>query len=484
MSNIRTYNGKLANRKDCKKINGKFYVKGSQCVLMSDDKWYRVNSPSIVKDHSIGKYVFKNNMLLYGVVGINRYDEYTYGFFSIDKSINIETYHEDTYTHFLNRDLIINKRQAIDRISDGVVYLDTDLNNISLIKSLQYKTISKGYDGRLDYRCDSKLDVTTAAFEKHFTSSKFKHNFYKQLPDVTFGVEYESNNGRVSEDLMMQAGLIPVRDGSLHNKDGTTPYEYATIILKGEKGLQAISKQTDLLNKSCNLNHFNSLHVHIGGIPLSKKYVVSAYALIKSIQSEMYEMFPKSLSSTKMFKQRDYSNPIKPIGFKKDSVDENFDKIYKFLGMYDDLEFNNFYGKHPVDPDNDRKWEVKTRYRIVNFVPLLFGPNGTIEFRIHTSTFNKDKIVNWIYIVSAICQYAYGNKDSYRFTGITISDILTSVYNDSLLSKYLIAYVDYRKELMLQYETEGDSIGELDVENDNINKFNFKFKSLIEQWEE
>lgn len=282
----------------------------------------------------------------------------------------------------------------------------------------------------------------------------------------------------------MQAGLIPVKDGSLRNKDGTQPYEYATIIHKGKNGMQAISKQCDLLNKYCTQSHFNSLHIHIGGIEISKEYVVTLYSIIKYIQKELFELFPESLKSTRTFKQRDYTNPIRRIRFLPKDIDGNFDLIYKHLGMQDNLKFNGFNAKHPKDPEGTHKWDVHSRYSIVNLVPLLFGPNGTTEFRIHTSTFNKDKVVNWLFITSAICQYAFDNKGKITFSKLRLSHIIKNVYTNNMLNSYLLAYIKYRKKLMIEHKIQLDTIGKFDVESDNINNFNYKFKSLITQWED
>lgn len=353
-----TYNGKIAERKDCKRIKGKFYIKNKQCFLMSDNKWHRINNGKITKDYETNKYAFISDDLINGIVGVEKNGEMKYGNFTKNNARNVSIVINNKNITCLNKDILYNFSGKVQCIGDGKIYIDPEKKQI---ESLKRKSIYKGYDeGRLEYRCDSKLEKTTKVFNETFRGDKFKHKFHEKLPPVSFGVEYESNNGRIREDLMMQNGLIPVRDGSLRNEDGSQPYEYATIILKGELGLKAIVKQCKLLNKYCNQSHRNSLHVHIGGIQLSKEYVVSVYRLGLAIQDELYLMFPKEMKDTSSFKQRSYCNPIKNFRF-TDSLDENFNKIYKYLAMNENSEFEGWNAKHPKDPNNNTKWNVETR---------------------------------------------------------------------------------------------------------------------------
>lgn len=471
---VKTYNGTKALKEKCRKIRGSYYEMNKQCFLMPDGKWHRINNGKITKDYDSGDYVFISEQLENGVIGRETDGTLKLGFFkkNLAKNVNIHTGMD--ILKCLNRNIAENT-DAKECIGDGRFYLNESSDDY-----LNKKAIYKGYENlRLDYRCDSKLASTTKSFEQYFKGESFKHSFHKMLPEITFGIEVETDNGRVPQDLMMQNGLIPVKDGSLRH-DGVSPYEYATIILNGKKGLQAISKQCELYNKYCTQSYMNSMHIHIGGIPITKEYVVAAYKIVKQIQGELYEMFPKSIQNTSSFKNQDYCNPLKGFRFKKGDVEYNFDKIYKYLAMDSEAEFMKFKNYHPKDPENRSKWNVKTRYSIVNFIPTIFGPNGTVEFRIHTSTFNEDKIVNWLYLISAICWYAYENKHIDDFKELRLSNVIDSIYPSSILRDYLKDYVQYRKDLMLKHEESGDVVGKLDVDNDNLNDFKSKVKSLIE----
>jgi hypothetical protein len=61
---------------------------------------------------------------------------------------------------------------------------------------------------------------------------------------------------------------------------------------------------------------------------------------------------------------------------------------------------------HPADLNGNQKWNVKTRYLIHNLIPLIFGNKKTIEFRIHTPTYDVYKIIPFILMNSLIVNFA------------------------------------------------------------------------------
>mgnify|MGYP000978013104 CR=1 FL=1 len=91
-----------------------------------------------------------------------------------------------------------------------------------------------------------------------------------------------------------------------------------------------------------------------------------------------------------------------PNKINKDNMAEAFEPIFQFLSMgHTFKEFDNDLSnvtEHPSDPRGNSKWYVKSRYRWVNMIPLLFGNKETVEFRIHTPTYDIDKILNFLLI--------------------------------------------------------------------------------------
>jgi hypothetical protein len=100
----------------------------------------------------------------------------------------------------------------------------------------------------------------------------------------------------------------------------------------------------------------------------------------------------------------------------------------------------NFYGDfrqpHPNDLSGTRKWNIKSRYKALNFINALCydGPK-TIEYRMLRPTYNFDKVLGWLFIYGAFIKYAEqtANKNTtfYR-SKITLEHIIRSVYSEEL----------------------------------------------------
>lgn len=477
---VETFDGSQALKSNCRKIQEIYYEKDRQCFLMSDGKWHRINNGRIALESRSQKYVFISDELTSGIIGKNPDGTLKMGFFKSERAKDVTVVSGGLILNCIDRETMENL-DAIECYGNGAFIM----GKTEIRGDLRAKRIFKGYNLLFDYRCDSLLEIFTNSFQKFFKGRDIKFSFYKQLPNITFGIEYETNNGRIPEDLIFQNGLIPVRDGSLRNEEGTQPYEYATVILSGKTGFEAINMHSELLNKYCVNHYLNSLHVHIGNIPLTKEYIYSLYLVGQAIEDEVYEMFPQAMKKTSTFKKRDYCSPLTKLQFKTNDVEGNFNHLYQYLAMDANSKFEGYQAKHPRDRDLRSKWNIETRYTWMNFVPLLFGNNKTCEFRIHTSTFNDDKIINWIFLISAICEFANRNQERIseldKMERITLNDIIYEIYGDKNdpLSSFLSAYVEYRKKLMESHSISGDTVGSMDVKYDDIEAFDFPINSLI-----
>ena len=483
MKTVITFDGSTALKSKCRKILGKFYEENKQCFLMPDGKWHRVNNGKIFFDHENNQYTFSSLRMTKGIVGNDENGTLKLGYFTRNVARNVRYYNGMESLYVLDRSIVENL-DVEECIGDSTFY---PAGHGNIDKENPKRIYDFNYSVPINYRCGYRLNEITDTFNKYFKEEDFKHSFYKHLPEVSFGIEYETEDGKIPEDLMVRNGLIPVKDGSLRRENGYLPFEYTTTILSGKKGLQAIKKQCELLNKYCDKGISGSLHVHIGTLPRTKEYVNAIYLLSLNVQDELYSMFPKYYRNTSKFKPSgtDYCTPLTSIMTRKGDVEVNFERISRRICGYDGWNFREFGEEHPADPGNTSKWNVKSRYKIINLIPLIFGKSGTVEFRIHGSTFNHDKIVNWLYIISAITKFAekYVNEINSTpniISGITLSKILTDIYSDShVLSSYLTQYVDYRKMLMDKHSANGDNIGETDVKEDSIEGFNHPVKSLV-----
>ena len=477
MKTVATYDGSIAIKSNCKLIMGQYYEKDRQCFLMPDKKWHRINNGKIVHDHRAGTKVFIDNSLKEGIVGQNADGTVKLGFFTPEPVLDIVTVINGKVLDCLSKD-IVEQGDFIEELATGIFY-DKESNERNKARLLK-KSCKQRYEVALDYRSDGLMPHFSEKFKKYFVPPKMDTSFIKFLPKVTFGIEYETTNGRIPSREIFQNGLIPVKDGSLKNEFGD-PYEYATIILDAENGIPAILNHTRLLERYCENGFLNSMHVHIGSIPTTKDYLTAMYILGFAIQNEVYAMFPEFYRNTELFKKRSYNQALPSKTFGADS-EKNFQIISKFLAMSDRYEFRGFKDKHPKDPDGGHKWQVETRYYWVNLTTLLFGKNETVEFRIHPSTFNNDKIVNWVFIVAAICSYANIHQEILAKTPklkITLAEILIEIYGKKSMELYdfLVDYVEYRKELMKLYVSMGDKVGVYDAKEDNVDRFFNKRKN-------
>lgn len=203
------------------------------------------------------------------------------------------------------------------------------------------------------------------------------------------------------------------------------------------------------------------------------------YQITLLIQDEIYDMFPKAYRLTSEFKNKDYCKPLESLGFGSNML-ENFLLLYNFLAEGEDRNFREFGDNHP----RGEKWNCQSRYHLLNLNPLLFGGTKTVEWRIHNPTFNADKVMNWVYILNAISKYADKNKDSISVGNIpkdlSLKSIILDAYSDSrLLTKYLFAYIAFRKRVSNEASIKGDRIGRYDLEDDSLINMKYPIKSIL-----
>jgi hypothetical protein len=93
----------------------------------------------------------------------------------------------------------------------------------------------------------------------------------------------------------------------------------------------------------------------------------------------------------------------------------------------------------------------------------------TVEFRIHVPSKNPIKIMNWIFICTAIVKYAEylqsQNIEMETIRNVTLNDIIRKVYPYKM-SSYLSTYIDYRKTMRSKDDTFNDFTGEREVNED------------------
>lgn len=410
---VTTINNEEVLITNCRKFEQGYYKIGDNSVENSGDcynidgKYYRLETGQVVYDNEYKTHVLKNTSLTNGIIGFDK-DGYNLGWFTItNKNVIVRTLNGSYYC--LNEELLLDNKLYRERLSNGEFYhidlLDAKEFNKLKPPRQEYKT-SLPYDSRnvikqyiQDY---NNLEVNI---------SKNIKDYSKILGDLSFGLEFETIAGYIPDRLLSKTGLIPLRDGSIQG------LEYVTVPMSGEKGLQTIVNATKILKQRTIYDETCSLHLHLGNVPRIKEFILAFFKVSCAIQDEIFSMFPLYKKYNFGVKNKNYSKPF-PVfeltsqmdtTINSSNIDKNFNVLYEYLSMGQRFsDVNNDLDRvevHPADPSNNAKWGIRTRYYNHNIIPLIFGNKQTIEFRIHTPTFDINKIIPFIIMNATIVNF-------------------------------------------------------------------------------
>jgi len=497
---VTTVSGKTAKRGDCRKIGTDYYIIGDvtkkdsgECYLINE-RYYKYNTGYIVYDYTLEKYVIKNNNVIYGVTEIDKDDNLIMGYFSLENGYSKEDY---PTVQVSNPDNIFECSIALsDDIFKGTNYIYIPSDDLyrkrfgaDAIKIFAKAPVSSDYKRSLFYSCKNMdLSDYKTRYDKYVPKEMLKTygaDFIKYFKKHTFGLEFETSLGMIPKRRLKNLGLIPLRDGSIRG------LEYVTLPYKGVKGLDSLYNVCDLLKKTTEYDNDCSLHLHVGGVPRTEKYFLSLFRVLSAIQEDVYEMFPIYKRTNYGIKRKSYTKPLPAISLltQMDSsidsdklVKKNFAVLYKYLSngqSYSNRgsDLSNVHA-HPADPGGRAKWNIKTRYHWVNMIPLLFENKQTIEFRIHTPTYDYNKIVNFLFICICILSYAEQFqheilKESRMMEYITLREVVSKATrinmqgcdNISAYREELLSYISNREKFISQNIT---------MNNVNPKESNFK----------
>ena len=416
---ITTIDGEEHLIENCRLIDGAYYLIGNinieGDVYLINNRFIRFITGKVVFNHSVNQYQLKNSTLIEGVVNFTD-SAPVIGYFEGPASIAMivtlkgggKAYAISTLKYPLD---------FREKLSNGNYY------HISTLKSIYFnelKAVKSSYKESLQYDSRGITDSYSAIYEATYKPKLSSHveSYGKSLQGLTFGLEFETVLGSIPERNLAKRPLIPLRDGSVAG------LEYVTIPLKGGKGIQAVLDSVKELKKRTTYDDSCALHLHIGGMPRTPEFILAFYKLVAFYQDEMFSMFPLYKKYNFGVKRKNYSKPfpteilspqIKPVidVTNKSQVDEGFKVIFDYLSenhRFEDYGNNlSVVESHPKDPSGKQKWNIKTRYYAVNFIPLIFGNKQTIEFRIHTPTYDESKIVNFLLLNSYLINFTKAN---------------------------------------------------------------------------
>ena len=443
-----TINGVTKEKQDCRRIGRDYYIIGDPNVKDSgdcyyiNDKYYRIETGYITYDYEAKKYVVKNSTnLLNGVVEVVD-NKLIYGYFTPTKFKNVYVYSGGNKIISLSADIFKATNKFREQLKDGIFY---DINDIPAINFSKKVRPSSDYKRSLPYNCkDVIVNYTDDYNNNDIQLNPTIERYGSVVRNLSFGLEFETTRGNIPDRLAKPLGLIPLRDGSISG------IEYVTIPLSGKKGLQAIVNSCNLLKQRASYDDSCALHLHIGGIPRTMEFILALYKTLVHIQDDVYSMFPLYKKYNFGVKQNDYTKQLPThtlltqmdTVIDKSNIVDNFNVLFTHLSQ--GVAFKGNYASldevdgHPSDPRGNRKWQVGTRYLWANMIPLIFDNKQTVEFRIHTPTFEVNKVLNYVVMCSNIINFVKDNTtdilSDYKHTlqGHSLQSIMEKgIYSDN-----------------------------------------------------
>lgn len=388
----------IENSGDCYKIN---------------DKTYRFETGQIIFNHSLKQYQLINNDIILGLIENNKL-----GYFNRSEENKIPIILENkTKTFAINEEILKSNLNYREHLSTGV------FTHITLLSATEFNLIKKPqneYKTSLPY--DSKgITEHYSDIYNYLYNSKLNSNCYKLgdfLKNLTFGLEFETIAGFVPERITKKLGLIPLRDGSISG------LEYVTVPLSGAKGVQTIVDICKELEHRTLFDNTCALHLHIGGISRTPEFILAFFKINSWLQNDIFRLFPMYKKYNMGIKNKNYSKPydlfeifnkLDPV-ITNSNINKNFNVLIQKLtdnkisyteykNDIDNIEF------HPSDPSGNQKWNITQRYYFYNFIPLIFGNKQTIEFRIHTPTFDYYRVLMFLLFNSVLIKFTECNQN-------------------------------------------------------------------------
>lgn len=494
-----TIREKEVDRGNARLINGKFYEIGIDCFIVEgSDKWQRIDNGKIAYNYEDKKYEFITSLLNKGFV--QGFADAGSGlvYFSYNPYENVvvkESFDSNKFTMIYCRssDLAI-KLGYIENLSTGEFYKKVNLDARGL-KQCFTKTVGRYDDKKINYNANEQSSTFNDTMRDYYSRENIididerTRIVSKILGNYSFGMEFETSDGYIPSRLCNKLGLVPLKDGSLRH-GGKEPYEYTTVPLRGERGLETLKLICKELTERCELSQQCSLHTHIGldEYGTNLEFLIALYILSYRVQGDVFAMFPNYKKDPQKYlgTEKNYCKELKSLGLlengiydakTKSEINErikvNFDKIFEFLcdnlvkGM--DGKFNLHSFRHP---QGETKWHRNARYHHVNFMNTVFSPTRTVEFRLHTPTFNFIKTSNWLFICVAMVRYAkaYTKEIISREIEPTLESVLrgydtffgelkTTDPNAKEIADYLIDYCKFRTLQMKECSAKGDILG-------------------------
>lgn len=489
---VETISNKIVHKSACRKYKDGYYQKGVDCFFIEEEnKWYKLNSGLIELDELNNKVYKKSSKLpfIYVVSSFNldipvilktvlTYDNtILYNEYDTNKATAKFVYVDNlqTFKCYIKKDLTLS-------IIQGLVSGSFDFNKYSneiFFKNqsnyFNFKGLGTKYNpSQFSYTSDNSLESYLES-NNYFIENYLKNNISKSSEDLSkyldkykVGIELETSEGVMPDFISSYLGFIPLRDGSLRNRNtGEQGLEYATIPLQTPGQIESFKLGTKLLQALCKIDINCSVHVHISGLNLTKENLVATYCLLYKLQDEFYSYFPDYKKINDGTKRQNYTASLVNLTVTKEDgsidVDKTADSIINYLSSG---RYTKFSKDLNLFNDETSKWNIPTRYHIWNFISWVFSKRSTLENRLHTPTLNYDKIYSWIIINVGILKFIEKESVNIIKQPNQKFSILESIIANIQMIDISNHYLQYRKELKIN----SDKHFKIEMYEDNLYK--------------
>lgn len=277
----------------------------------------------------------------------------------------------------------------------------------------------------------------------------------------SFGIEFETSQGLLTERCMEDVSLFAVGDRSI----GAA--EYVTPPMMGDAGIEKLKLMCKVLNAHTLVDDRCGLHVHVGTLfsptkegdlpkavqspSFSQGYLMNIINLSSYIEEELFSSLPKNRTPTlyhchsiRRFAGINKTNFSAYLGAfifgpKEVWVDDKNNLLPLF--NFEDYKLN----RNRNHNTNVGTW-AEGRYKWLNLIHSFCNKqHKTTEFRIFSATTVFEKVYAYL-MTSMALVYVADNKPSIIKVGVTLSQVFKAAYPKHLqLQAFLNTFYEERK---------------------------------------
>ena len=369
---IKTITGKIADKNNCRLVDGKYYLIGNKNIENSGDiyeinnRFIRFETGRLIFNLTSNSYeLVSSSQATKGIVNIVN-NEFIYGYFIYNVLYDNILFDKNNTKHIVHRNCQI-PLQYREEVSSGHYY---DISLIPTNKLIKIKYVSRELKESFNYDSKNITESYKKVFEMNYQPDylNITSSLTTIVNDLSFGLEFETVAGIIPNYKLNSLPLIPLRDGSIRG------LEYATLPLQGKLGIQALIDSVKELKKRTEYDESCSLHLHIGNIPRTKEFILAFYKFYSIFSEEIFSMFPLYKTENYNVKKKNYCKPYDFIKLNslmdnkitdEKSLNENFSILFDYLAEVNRFsDYNNMLENvdvHPRDPNDNAKWNISKR---------------------------------------------------------------------------------------------------------------------------